>query len=160
MNARSRWLRHLLLPVPRERLWNLIVCVPLLAITAALTAWCFSIAAGLSEPGTVEAALIPTAVVGALLAFLANEHWNIRRIVARQGQRREPRWPVVPWLTITLVPLIAGVATKAVRGEDLGTRLRRECGSIIREGTGQSYSPDRQERLIRECIDRRGLNAR
>src|SRR5262245_21750756 len=34
---------------------------------------------------------------------------------ARQGLIVGPRWPVVPWLAITLAPIIIGLAVRAIR---------------------------------------------
>src|SRR5438128_9586764 len=153
----SRWWQR---PVT----WRVLLLLWLLTFVPSalgLVVLSFAVAAGLTEVrGTFVDAAELTLGLGVVLAILATGHWWSRRSLARQEQRVLPRWPFVPWLVITLVPLAAGVATKWVRGEDLGTRLRRECASIIREGSGQSYSLERQEHLIRECVDRRGLHAR
>jgi len=138
-------------------LWLLTFVPP----TLGLFALSFAVAAGLTEiQGTFWDAAELTLGLGGVLAILATGHWWSRRGLARDEQRALPRWPFAPWLVITLLPLMAGVATKWVRGEDLGTRLRRECASVIREGTGQDYSPATQERMIRNCIDQRARNAR
>jgi len=144
--------------------WRVLLLLGLLLFVPSslgLFALTFAVSAGLSEvQGTFVDAVGLTLGLAAVLALLATGHWWSRRSLARQQQRALPRWPFMPWLVISLVPLVAGMATKAVRGEDLGMRLRRECTSVIREGTGQIYSPETQERMIRICIDQRTLNAR
>lgn len=153
----SRWWRQ---PVT----WRVLPLLWLLTFVPSalgLFVLSFAVAAEITEvQGTFVDAAELTLGLGVVLAILATGHWWSRRSLARQEQRALPRWPFVPWLVITLVPLMAGVTTKWVRGEDLGTRLRRECASVIREGSGQSYSSEVQERMIRHCIDTRALNAR
>jgi uncharacterized membrane protein len=157
--SRSRWGRVLLLPAETVASYVLWLLCGLAAL--ALIGLSFWVAAGFSErQGTIADAAELTLILGAVLAILATGHWRSRRTLARQEQRRLRRWPFVPWLAMTLLPLAAGVATKWARGEDFGTRLRRECASVVREGTGQTRSLEMQELLIRQCIDRRGLNAR
>lgn len=154
-------------PGPSRRpfaVWRVLLLLWLLLFVPSslgLFALTFLVSAGLSEvPGTFVDAAGLTLGLAAVLALLATGHSWSRRSLARHQQRALPRWPFMPWLVISLLPLVAGMATKAVRGEDLGTRLRRECTSVIREGTGQTYSPEAQERMTRLCIDQRALNAR
>jgi len=39
--------------------------------------------------------------------------------------------------------------------EDLGTRLRRECASVVRESQGTYYGAEMQELYIQDCIQQR-----
>jgi len=224
----SRWWVR---PVSASRVLLLLWLLLFVPSALGLFALTFAVAAGLTEVhGNFADAAGLTLGLGVVLAILATGHWWSRRSLARQEQRAVPRWPLKPWLVLTLVPLVAGVVTKSIRGddlgtaedalvnitvlavfavilwlfapssiwrclagkarrtvgrwgvvpwlvialvsvmaaggmmwlrsEDLGTRLRRECTSILREGTGQKHSPEMQELWIRQCIDKRGLNAR
>ena len=60
-------------------------------------------------------------------------------------------------LIITAACLVGVFAFSGMfKREDAGTRLRRECESIVRESRPNA-SPERRERMVRGCIEERGL---
>ena len=71
--------------------------------------------------------------------------------LSRGAERVEVIYSIVASL---IIALLAGCAPS----EDVGTRLRRECASIVREGLGrmQRLSDQDTETLIARCVDTRG----
>jgi len=115
----SRWWVR---PVSASRVLLLLWLLLFVPSALGLFALTFAVAAGLTEVhGNFADAAGLTLGLGVVLAILATGHWWSRRSLARQEQRAVPRWPLKPWLVLTLVPLVAGVVTKSIRGDDLGT---------------------------------------
>ena len=85
----------------------------------------------------------------------------LRRPVGRRWWLHLLVWPPVALL---LLVLVVGYAPEIwdwlMTSEDLGTRLRRECESVVREALrGQQMSGSGRQNMIAECIFERGKRA-